>query len=116
YFHLIQIKYLRQFRHLQSVCLHGNPISKNDDYKLYIHAMLPNLFYLDYQRTDDKLVSYFLKFFFYVHLFHLFQFLLRISDKRTELCLELKNRYSRLFHNTVLLSIKTQAKHFTNFD
>ncbi|CAH8676673.1 Dynein regulatory complex subunit 3 [Schistosoma haematobium] len=54
---LSNIKYLRQFLHLQSVCLHGNPISKNDDYKLYIHAMLPNLFYLDYQRTDDKLKS-----------------------------------------------------------
>ncbi|KAK4474283.1 hypothetical protein MN116_000371 [Schistosoma mekongi] len=54
---LSNIKYLRQFQQLQSLCLRGNPISKNDDYKLYIHAMLPNLYYLDYQRTDNKLVS-----------------------------------------------------------
>ncbi|CAH8582111.1 unnamed protein product [Schistosoma turkestanicum] len=54
---LSNIKYLRQFRHLQSLCLHGNPVNENDDYKLYIHAMLPNLCYLDYQRTDDQLKS-----------------------------------------------------------
>ncbi|CAH8662892.1 unnamed protein product [Heterobilharzia americana] len=52
---LSNIRYLRQFHHLKSLCFRGNPASEGDEYKLYIHAMLPNLLYLDYQRTDDSL-------------------------------------------------------------
>ncbi|CAH8872027.1 unnamed protein product [Trichobilharzia szidati] len=52
---LTNIKYLRQFQNLQSLCLRGNPASELKEYKLYTHAMLPNLLYLDYERTNESL-------------------------------------------------------------
>ncbi|XP_068574863.1 dynein regulatory complex subunit 3 [Cebidichthys violaceus] len=51
---LDNVLYLRKFKNLFTVNLHGNPVSKEDDYKSSIAAYLPNLVCLDYRLIDEN--------------------------------------------------------------
>lgn len=56
---VLQIKYLRKFKHLQTLNFSGNPICELEQYKRYVAAFLPQLEYLDYRLIDDVSVSSF---------------------------------------------------------
>ena len=45
------------FKNLFTLNLLGNPISEEDDYKLFIGAYFPNVMCLDYRYLDEKTVS-----------------------------------------------------------
>ncbi|XP_034046979.1 dynein regulatory complex subunit 3 isoform X1 [Thalassophryne amazonica] len=51
---LEQVIYLRKFKKLHTLNLYGNPICKEDNYKLLIAAYFPDLSYLDYRLLDNK--------------------------------------------------------------
>ncbi|XP_063712767.1 dynein regulatory complex subunit 3-like [Symsagittifera roscoffensis] len=52
---LNDLVYLRQFKHLQSVNLSQNPFcQKEDEYKAFTIAYLPNLVYLDFRMIDPE--------------------------------------------------------------
>ncbi|XP_066546295.1 dynein regulatory complex subunit 3 [Amia ocellicauda] len=46
--------YLRKFKRLRTLNLAGNPIHKDERYKIFIAAYLPELVYLDYRLLDDN--------------------------------------------------------------
>ncbi|KAM4632501.1 dynein regulatory complex subunit 3 [Discoglossus pictus] len=52
---LENVTYLRKFKALQTLNLAGNPLSKDEQYKLYIAAHLPNLVYLDFRLLDENI-------------------------------------------------------------
>uniref|UniRef100_A0A8C2UVR8 Dynein regulatory complex subunit 3 n=2 Tax=Chinchilla lanigera TaxID=34839 RepID=A0A8C2UVR8_CHILA len=52
---LANIIYLRQFKHLRTLSLSGNPITQADDYKMFVYSHLPDLVYLDFRRIDDHM-------------------------------------------------------------
>ena len=54
---LLQVEYLRQFKHLQSVALKGNPFASNEHYEHYAIAYIPSLHYLDFRMILDAEVS-----------------------------------------------------------
>ncbi|CAM6115593.1 unnamed protein product [Calypogeia fissa] len=49
--------YLRKFRKLRLLCLDGNPISKNQDYRHYVIAFVRNVLYLDHKLCSQKQVT-----------------------------------------------------------
>ena len=49
--------YLQKFKNLFTLNLRGNPVSKEDDFKLFIAAYFPNMKFLDYRYIDEKTVS-----------------------------------------------------------
>ena len=51
---LNDLKYLRKFRNLQSINLSQNPFCKNEEYKAFTIAYLPNLVYLDFRMIDPE--------------------------------------------------------------
>ena len=53
----LKVLYLRKFKHLSSVSLRGNPVSKEDNYTFFIAAYFPNLVFLDSSLLDQKTVS-----------------------------------------------------------
>jgi hypothetical protein len=52
-----QLIYLRRFKDLRTLSLTGNPVAEAEDYKMFIHAYLPDLVYLDFRRIDDHVAS-----------------------------------------------------------
>ncbi|XP_053550963.1 dynein regulatory complex subunit 3 [Bombina bombina] len=52
---LENIPYLRRFRFLRSLSLKGNPLSEDEQYKMYIAAHLPDLVYLDFRLLDENI-------------------------------------------------------------
>ena len=55
---LLQVKYLRQFKHLQSLALKGNPLASSEDYEHFVIAYIPSLHYLDFRMILDAEVSW----------------------------------------------------------
>ncbi|XP_051023241.1 LOW QUALITY PROTEIN: dynein regulatory complex subunit 3 [Acomys russatus] len=51
---IMNIIYLRQFTCLRTLSLSGNPLTKSEDYKMFIYAYLPDLVYLDFRRIDEQ--------------------------------------------------------------
>ncbi|XP_070837741.1 dynein regulatory complex subunit 3 [Chaetodon trifascialis] len=51
---LDNVLYLRKFKKLFTLNFYGNPLSKDDDYKVFIAAYFPELRYLDYRLLDEK--------------------------------------------------------------
>ncbi|KAA8585035.1 hypothetical protein FQN60_003729 [Etheostoma spectabile] len=51
---LDKVLYLRRFKNLFAVNLFGNPVSREDDYKLFVAAYFPSLVCLDYRLLDEK--------------------------------------------------------------
>eukprot|EP00064_Thunnus_orientalis_P002945 superscaffoldBa00000232_g2953 len=51
---LDNVLYLRTFKNLFTLNLLGNPVSEEDDYKLFIAAYFPNLNCLDYRYLNEK--------------------------------------------------------------
>ncbi|OCT64478.1 dynein regulatory complex subunit 3 [Xenopus laevis] len=47
--------YLRKFKQLRTLNLAGNPLSEDDQYKMFIAAHLPNLVYLDFRILDENI-------------------------------------------------------------
>ncbi|KAE8578800.1 hypothetical protein XENTR_v10023778 [Xenopus tropicalis] len=47
--------YLRKFKQLRTLSLAGNPLSEDDQYKLFIAAHLPNLAYLDFRLLNENI-------------------------------------------------------------
>ncbi|KAG8433350.1 hypothetical protein GDO86_017579 [Hymenochirus boettgeri] len=47
--------YLRRFRQLRTLNLAGNPLSEDEQYKMFIAAHLPDLVYLDFRLLDDNI-------------------------------------------------------------
>uniref|UniRef100_A0A667YAI7 Dynein regulatory complex subunit 3 n=1 Tax=Myripristis murdjan TaxID=586833 RepID=A0A667YAI7_9TELE len=58
---LENVIYLRKFTQLHTLNLYGNPISEDENYKLFITAYFPDLMYLDYRSLDEEtaLTKYF---------------------------------------------------------
>ncbi|XP_014663214.1 PREDICTED: leucine-rich repeat-containing protein 48-like isoform X2 [Priapulus caudatus] len=52
---LNSLLYLRQFKKLKTVCISGNPMCMNEDYKLFTTAHLPNLDYIDYRAITTEM-------------------------------------------------------------
>lgn len=52
-----QVIYLRRFKNLHTVNLSGNPLSEDENYKLFIAAYLSDLVYLDYRLLNEETVS-----------------------------------------------------------
>ncbi|XP_073902770.1 dynein regulatory complex subunit 3 [Castor canadensis] len=50
---IMNLIYLRRFKDLRTLSLTGNPVAEAEDYKMFIHAYLPDLVYLDFRRIDD---------------------------------------------------------------
>uniref|UniRef100_A0A3Q1AU49 Dynein regulatory complex subunit 3 n=1 Tax=Amphiprion ocellaris TaxID=80972 RepID=A0A3Q1AU49_AMPOC len=48
---------LKKFKKLFTLNLYGNPVTKEDDYKVFIAAHMPNLTYLNYRVLDSAVVS-----------------------------------------------------------
>ncbi|BBM97149.1 dynein regulatory complex subunit 3 [Marchantia polymorpha subsp. ruderalis] len=46
---LEDVAYFRQFRKLRLLCLDGNPISKDPEYRLFVIAFMRNILYLDHK-------------------------------------------------------------------
>ncbi|XP_044160662.1 dynein regulatory complex subunit 3 isoform X2 [Bufo gargarizans] len=46
--------YLRQFQQLRTLNLSGNPLSEDEESKLFVAAHLPDLVYLDFRLIDDN--------------------------------------------------------------
>ncbi|KAK6312234.1 hypothetical protein J4Q44_G00178980 [Coregonus suidteri] len=46
--------YLRKFKNLRTLNLAGNPICKEDHYKIFVAAYLPELVYLDFRLLDEQ--------------------------------------------------------------
>ncbi|XP_056144435.1 dynein regulatory complex subunit 3 [Lampris incognitus] len=51
---LDHVIYLRRLKNLHTLILAGNPISKDENYKLFIAAYFPELVYLDYKLLDGQ--------------------------------------------------------------
>ncbi|XP_041943403.1 dynein regulatory complex subunit 3 [Alosa sapidissima] len=51
---LDNVLYLRRFKDLRTLNLAGNPLCKEENYKIFIAAYLPDLVYLDYRLLDEK--------------------------------------------------------------
>ncbi|XP_058509505.1 dynein regulatory complex subunit 3 [Solea solea] len=51
---LDSVLYLKKFKNLFTLNLYGNPVSKEDDYTLFIAAHFPNLMFLDYRLLNEK--------------------------------------------------------------
>lgn len=49
--------YLGKLKNLFTLNLSGNPLSEEDDYKLFITAFFPNIRYLDYRYLNSEIVS-----------------------------------------------------------
>ncbi|XP_063286733.1 dynein regulatory complex subunit 3 [Pelobates fuscus] len=47
--------YLRRFKALRSLSLNGNPLSEDEQYKMFIAAHLPDLVYLDFRLLDENI-------------------------------------------------------------
>ncbi|XP_068099654.1 dynein regulatory complex subunit 3 [Hyperolius riggenbachi] len=47
--------YLRRFRDLRTLTMVGNPLSEDENYKLFVAAHLPSLVYLDYRLLDENI-------------------------------------------------------------
>ncbi|KAM9304877.1 dynein regulatory complex subunit 3 [Gastrophryne carolinensis] len=47
--------YLRRFDHLKTLSLAGNPLSEDENYKLFVAAHLPKLVYLDFRLLDENI-------------------------------------------------------------
>ncbi|KAG8542379.1 hypothetical protein GDO81_026838 [Engystomops pustulosus] len=47
--------YLRRFKQLRTLNLSGNPLSEDDQYKLFVAAHLPDLVYLDFRLVDENI-------------------------------------------------------------
>uniref|UniRef100_A0A8C0XDD5 Dynein regulatory complex subunit 3 n=1 Tax=Castor canadensis TaxID=51338 RepID=A0A8C0XDD5_CASCN len=54
---IMNLIYLRRFKDLRTLSLTGNPVAEAEDYKMFIHAYLPDLVYLDFRRIDDHVAS-----------------------------------------------------------
>ncbi|KAK3520369.1 hypothetical protein QTP70_024051 [Hemibagrus guttatus] len=52
--HLDNVIYLRKFNNLRTLDLAGNPICKDENYKVFVAAHLPHLVYLDYRLLDEQ--------------------------------------------------------------
>ncbi|KAH9503991.1 Dynein regulatory complex subunit 3 [Bulinus truncatus] len=57
---LKDIQYLRRFPNLKTLNIANNPVSSEENFKLYVAAFLPNLEFLDYRLLDQqtKAVAY----------------------------------------------------------
>ncbi|XP_062295278.1 dynein regulatory complex subunit 3 [Scomber scombrus] len=51
---LDNVLYLTKFKNLFTLNLCGNPVSKEDDFKVFITAYFPNMKFLDYRYIDEK--------------------------------------------------------------
>ncbi|XP_014058431.1 dynein regulatory complex subunit 3-like isoform X2 [Salmo salar] len=51
---LENVIYLRKFKNLRTLNLAGNPICKEDRYKIFVAAYLPELVYLDFRLLDEQ--------------------------------------------------------------
>ncbi|XP_069883662.1 dynein regulatory complex subunit 3 [Dipodomys merriami] len=51
---LMNLVYLRKFKCLRTLSLSGNPITEAEEYKMFIHAYLPDLVYLDFRCIDEQ--------------------------------------------------------------
>ncbi|KAG7265367.1 hypothetical protein CRUP_004455 [Coryphaenoides rupestris] len=51
---LDNVIYLRRFKNLHTVNLSGNPLSEDENYKLFIAAYLSDLVYLDYRLLNEE--------------------------------------------------------------
>ncbi|CAH6786247.1 Drc3 [Phodopus roborovskii] len=51
---MMNVIYLRRFTCLRTLTLSGNPIAEAEEYKVFIHAYLPDLVYLDFRRIDEQ--------------------------------------------------------------
>ncbi|XP_066432771.1 dynein regulatory complex subunit 3 [Eleutherodactylus coqui] len=47
--------YLRRFQQLRTLNLSGNPLSEDEQYKLFIAAHLPDLVYMDFRLIDENI-------------------------------------------------------------
>ncbi|XP_075686746.1 dynein regulatory complex subunit 3 [Rhinoderma darwinii] len=47
--------YLRRFKQLRTLNLSGNPLSEDEQYKLFVAAHLPDLVYLDFRLIDENI-------------------------------------------------------------
>ncbi|KAM4024280.1 LOW QUALITY PROTEIN: dynein regulatory complex subunit 3 [Anomaloglossus baeobatrachus] len=47
--------YLRRFQQLRTLNLSGNPLSEDENYKLFLAAHLPDLVYLDFRLVDENI-------------------------------------------------------------
>lgn len=48
-----EIIYLRRFKELKSVNLAGNPCAENEDFRIYVAVMLPNVRYYEYRLLTE---------------------------------------------------------------
>ncbi|XP_029913067.1 dynein regulatory complex subunit 3 [Myripristis murdjan] len=62
---LENVIYLRKFTQLHTLNLYGNPISEDENYKLFITAYFPDLMYLDYRSLDEETKNQALTKYFY---------------------------------------------------
>ncbi|XP_058260362.1 dynein regulatory complex subunit 3 [Hemibagrus wyckioides] len=51
---LDSVIYLRKFKNLRTLDLAGNPFCKDENYKVFVTAHLPDLVYLDYRLLDEQ--------------------------------------------------------------
>ncbi|XP_069036840.1 dynein regulatory complex subunit 3 [Lepisosteus oculatus] len=51
---LDNVVYLRRLKRLRTLNLAGNPVHKDENYKTFITAYLPNLVYLDFRLLDEQ--------------------------------------------------------------
>ncbi|KAM3916498.1 dynein regulatory complex subunit 3 [Leptodactylus fuscus] len=52
---LENLAYLRRFKQLRTLNLSGNPLSEDENYKLFVAAHLPELVYLDFRLIDENI-------------------------------------------------------------
>ncbi len=52
------MRYLRQFKRLQTLCIKGNPVVSSDDFHSFTISFIPSLVYLDFRMIMEEEVRW----------------------------------------------------------